>query len=603
MEFLILFTATVFLAPLVLSILALIRANRAMREIDSLKGSRGSNVLDEQTKAVSASERVSEALRVPMGSPTSTKMPPPLPPVSPHPSAPRAAPPVKQDIETALGGRVSSFVGAAALVISIAFFAGYAIQHGLLGPRMRLLVSGVSAIALLGLGQHFGRRDARYALQAQALTGAGAALLYFTVFAAHRLYHFMGFWGALTGLAVCAAGILWLAYRNNSQAVAAFGIIGAYVTPWLVETPSPIGLFPLVYVVFVNLPVIALYRWRPWHSLPNIAALLTVLHFFVSYSPRESAEPFLAAVSLGMAYIGLVGLSLVSMNRQRTIAIRDLDLIRLTLEAWAFGIQLARTFAVPATWEAAGVPLLVAGLSHAAVALWMARKSSPPEAVAFMHYASIFIGAAAYARFEGLMTYVLWGAVGIMLSAIPFARGKPSLRALALVFGLLGLAGVLMETPGHGLNQGRVFINARFATGLLLSLFIAMQGFFARRNATSRSYTIALYLTGVSFAISMTALELSRIKTDWAQAAVSTWLGVAAFASVGIGFMAGSRIVRYYGLAIFGIMVLKVFLVDLADLRGLERAAAFFVAGILLLVLSFVYQRLAAGRSRSGDHV
>jgi uncharacterized membrane protein len=49
---------------------------------------------------------------------------------------------------------------------------------------------------------------------------------------------------------------------------------------------------------------------------------------------------------------------------------------------------------------------------------------------------------------------------------------------------------------------------------------------------------------------------------------------------------------------LFAIMTAKVLFVDLASLSGLYRIAAFFGAGVLLLALSFVYQRIALRLTR-----
>ena len=56
---------------------------------------------------------------------------------------------------------------------------------------------------------------------------------------------------------------------------------------------------------------------------------------------------------------------------------------------------------------------------------------------------------------------------------------------------------------------------------------------------------------------------------------------------------------RWQGLALFGIVVAKVFLVDLSYLSGGYRVLSSIVLGIVLLAVSFLYQRgLAAQAAR-----
>ena len=49
--------------------------------------------------------------------------------------------------------------------------------------------------------------------------------------------------------------------------------------------------------------------------------------------------------------------------------------------------------------------------------------------------------------------------------------------------------------------------------------------------------------------------------------------------------------IRYLAMALFGITVLKVFLVDLSALGGIYRILGFIGVGVVLLAVSFVYQR------------
>ena len=55
------------------------------------------------------------------------------------------------------------------------------------------------------------------------------------------------------------------------------------------------------------------------------------------------------------------------------------------------------------------------------------------------------------------------------------------------------------------------------------------------------------------------------------------------------GIVKRVRTMRFVGLALFGIVVWKVFFVDLAQLEQLYRIVAFMLLGVLVLCGSFVY--------------
>ncbi len=73
-----------------------------------------------------------------------------------------------------------------------------------------------------------------------------------------------------------------------------------------------------------------------------------------------------------------------------------------------------------------------------------------------------------------------------------------------------------------------------------------------------------------------------------------TTLGVAGFV---LGIILRRTVMRIYGLALLGIAIVKVFIVDLASLDASYRVISFIALGILLLLASYLYQRLITGAS------
>jgi uncharacterized membrane protein len=92
--------------------------------------------------------------------------------------------------------------------------------------------------------------------------------------------------------------------------------------------------------------------------------------------------------------------------------------------------------------------------------------------------------------------------------------------------------------------------------------------------------------------------------TAWfrmAQMSLSAWWSVDATIVLAIGFRARQAWLRWTGLGLFGLTVLKVFMFDMSGLDQIYRIVAFFVLAVLLGVAAWAYQRLqrdsAAGNS------
>ena len=58
-----------------------------------------------------------------------------------------------------------------------------------------------------------------------------------------------------------------------------------------------------------------------------------------------------------------------------------------------------------------------------------------------------------------------------------------------------------------------------------------------------------------------------------------------------VGVRQASSAMRWQGLALFGLVVGKVFIYDLASLERVYRIVSFMALGVLLLIVSFLYQR------------
>jgi uncharacterized membrane protein len=86
----------------------------------------------------------------------------------------------------------------------------------------------------------------------------------------------------------------------------------------------------------------------------------------------------------------------------------------------------------------------------------------------------------------------------------------------------------------------------------------------------------------------------ARFASSLALSAIWT---VLASAFIGVGLVRGFAPLRYLAMALFGLTVLKVFLVDLSSLGGIYRILGFIGVGLVLLAVSFLYQRGRRKRS------
>jgi uncharacterized membrane protein len=154
-----------------------------------------------------------------------------------------------------------------------------------------------------------------------------------------------------------------------------------------------------------------------------------------------------------------------------------------------------------------------------------------------------------------------------------------------------------------------VFANTGFAIVLLFVAIIFAAAWLLVRNKedsfNGRKFAIAFALTGV---LALWVLLTEEIYLYWhcrdrfagpsanwqflAHMYISVmWALYGALLTV-IGFWKNYRILRYLAIALFGLLLVKVFILDTRNIENVYRIAAFLATGITLVGVSYLYQFL-----------
>lgn len=191
--------------------------------------------------------------------------PPPRPPRSP--AAARRPRLSLRDVEKSLGAKLPVWLGAVALVLAAAFLVKLSFDRGWLGPAVRVALGVVFGVALLGAGQWLHRSSAQVA---QGLSAAGIATLFVALYAGVNLYGLIGPAAGFALMALTTAVAVGLSLRQG-QLVAVLGLVGGFATPQLVHTDSPDAKVLFLYLLLLQLGLLAVGRRRGWWALTGAA--------------------------------------------------------------------------------------------------------------------------------------------------------------------------------------------------------------------------------------------------------------------------------------------------------------------------------------------
>ncbi|MBX9824431.1 MAG: DUF2339 domain-containing protein [Xanthobacteraceae bacterium] len=206
----------------------------------------------------------------PARAPEPTPEPAPAAAAPPPPPPPAADNQPAQSFEEKFGTRWTVWIGGVALALGGIFLVKYSIEAGLIGPGLRLFFGGLLAAALVAAGEWTRRNElvsgfagVSVAHIPSILTAAGTTCAYATVYAAYGLYGFLNPAVAFVLLGIVALATLAAALLHG-PALAALGLVGAFVTPLLISTGTPNYWALYIYIAVVTSAAFGLARMRMW---------------------------------------------------------------------------------------------------------------------------------------------------------------------------------------------------------------------------------------------------------------------------------------------------------------------------------------------------
>ncbi|HET8796346.1 MAG TPA: DUF2339 domain-containing protein, partial [Thermoanaerobaculia bacterium] len=208
---------------------------------------------------------------------------PPIPPYAAPQIAPQAAPQTAPqaasspiDWESLVGIKLFGWIAGIALVLAAVFLFKYSIDHGWLRPAVRATLGFITGIGLLVVCELRVARN--YKFTANAMLGAGIAILYATLFALYGRWQLWPATASFAGMVVVTAIAVFLSTRRDSIFIALLGLLGGFATPALLSSGEnrPIALFSYLLLLNGGISWIA-YRKR-WPLLTALSVLLTAIY-------------------------------------------------------------------------------------------------------------------------------------------------------------------------------------------------------------------------------------------------------------------------------------------------------------------------------------
>jgi len=519
-----------------------------------------------------------------------------------HASRPESS--ASLDLETQIGGRWLNRIGIVALIAAVSFFLKYAFDNNWIGPRGRVGIGILLGASMVPWSDWLLKRGYRYF--SEGIAAFGAAVLYLSVWAGWHYYQLFSQSVAFGAMIVVTAVMGAVALGRNSERIAVLSLLGGFFTPAIVSTgkDQQVVLFSYLLILGVGLLIVA--ARRDWRSLAPLGFLLTQAYFWgwheSFYHADKLERTIFFATLFFLLYAALPGIRAIRLAR-----LSEMDYFFLLLNAFAY---LGALYVM--LWPQDRWPLTLFVLALSAAHVIVARMippaagdEAPITRLIFAGLALTFATLAIPIRLEGKWMTVAFAVEGAVLVWTGFRATALLLRQAGYFLLIVAAFRVLIFPP----VAARFLWNERFATYLAVIACLVMVLVVARQylDAIGAGEKNGLGMLAIAVNVyALIALSLEfweyfwRNRTPGIDASLAQHLALSilwtTYATVLMvaGVKRSSSLLRWQALALFGLVVTKVFVYDSSYLERFYRIVSFLILGLVLLVVSFFYQRKVA---------
>ncbi len=564
--------------------------------------------------------------------------PPAAPAVASAPAPPVAAPPAavaapqfrslepaatgdSRSLESRIGSQWFNRIGILAVLIGVAWFLKLAFDNHWIGPLGRVVIGLLAGAALIAWSMRFRKRG--YAIFSYSLKAIGSGTLYLSLWAAFQLYALIPAGAAFAAMIAVTAFNGYMAWIEDAELLALYAIAGGLSTPLLVSTGGNHEVTLFTYLLILDLAVLILVALRPWSRLLFVSFVGTAIFVFSwwssFYTQEQAARTAVFLCCFFLPFALAPRLVKITLDAGGTLRAWD-GLVSYLMPVANAGLGFLAFYSLlsPATadWAAPWVAVAFAAfylLLMRLPASGILRGGAAQLAALHLTVAIVFLTIAIPLKTHGRWMTIGWLVEGAVLLWLSRRAHSTLLQALGLISTVLGLGSLLIVNPPAAT---RPIFNERFGTYCVAIAVCAFIAWMARKARDEHEPSAVmpwpnlaafavlavniLILIAVSFEIhSYWWFQRWRggtyrgLRDYWmyAQFSYSAFFMLFGAALLAIGFVKRSAFLRWQALILLAVTVAKVFLVDTSQLSGGVRILSFIGLGVLLLCVSFVYQR------------
>ena len=538
-------------------------------------------------------------------------------PRPPYPLVPDAVAHIEPDLESRIGSHWLNRIGIAALLIGVSYFLKYAFENNWIGPAGRVSIGLLAGVAVVVWSERF--RSRGYRTFSYSLKAVGIGTLYLSLWAAFQVYSLIPSEVAFVAMLGVTSATGVMAVTQNAEVLSAFALSGGFVTPLLLSTGQNRELALFSYVALLDLAVLALVVLKPWRRLLFLSYAGTLLLYVGWYSSFYSRSQISLTTAFATLFFAIFAVAPVLAQSAGDAAASSSVLPFVAfVNAGVYFFEIYAMFSdvnkTETAWFALALAAIYILLSRQGRS---GRASETARSLHFLHLALAiaFITIAIPISLDGHWITIGWFVEAGVLLWVAERIHSDSLNAFAVGALVLGVFRLLLIDNFY---SNTLIFNARMATYAVAIAVLGIVAWYGQvrtdemgQNAAAAALIalnlLALIALGHEIA-DYYAWQMAELHPTLGRWTAASWAGVRrveiardfTYSALGMGYGAGlmivglwrrSAFVRWQALVLIAATIVKVFTYDVSELDRAYRILSFIVLGVLLLGISFVYQR------------
>lgn len=511
--------------------------------------------------------------------------------------------------ETFIGQKAFGWVAAILFLFSATFFLRYAYQNNWIGPVGRVAIGELFGAVLVIFGCRYLQTGLRRF--ASMLMSTGIVVIYLATYSAFGFYQLLPQQHAGMFLAILVMESMLAAIFCRSSLIGMIAVVGGLMTPLLMQSDHDSYTSLFLYLVTLNIGVVAATSVQRWRAVASVAFSGTQLIYLAWYQGNYHPEKFAWALGFQLSLFAVYLIHSLIIARRSDRSADYEELARFVINA-VTGFVAFRTL----TQESWSLWIGTAALGFATIYAIVARLIMawrPTNSRLMMTSLAVAVGFIAWAipvQADARWISPGWTMMAMALWLFGLRISSSILRAMAAALATLAVVRVIgFDLPFYIRDPFIPVFNRQalpsLAVGVLLLVAVLKADRYLPRLSQNEHWGVGITgVCGITLVWLVLSLEChgyfvsrSFISGDvelwrWrAQLALTVFWILFATALLLLGFRFNRSRLRWFAMGLFGVTVLKLFIVDMANVQQIYRIVAFFILAVVLGLVARGYQR------------